>query len=109
MKQRKGWRKSCDVGGVTERSENELCSAHSLTFVTSSTSQLILQYTGAQEWHIVSLVGDVTYLTTAVHYVSMKSDLCVLSTEKHCPVRRQRTVYTEFTVKGEVHSSPLNK
>ena len=26
---------------------------------------------GAQEWHIVSLLGDVTSPTTAVHYVSM--------------------------------------
>ena len=30
-----------------------------------------LYNTGAQEWHIVSLVGDVTSPTTAVHYVSM--------------------------------------
>ena len=49
---------------------------------------------GAQEWHIVSLLGDVTSPTTAVHYVSMTCDLRVLSTEKHCPVRRQHTVYT---------------
>ena len=38
---------------------------------------------GAQEWHIVSLLGDVTSPTTVAHYVSMPSDLCVLSTEKH--------------------------
>ena len=49
--------------------------------------------TGAQEWHIVSLLGDVTSPTSAVHYVSMTSDIRVLSTEKHCPVRRQHTVY----------------
>ena len=41
---------------------------------------------GAQEWHIVSLLGDVTSPTTAIHYVSMTSDLRVLSTDKHCPV-----------------------
>ena len=52
------------------------------------------QYTtGAQDWHIVSLLGDVTCPTTAVHYVSVTSDLRVLNTEKHCPVRRQHTVY----------------
>ena len=50
--------------------------------------QLIGNPTGAQEWHIVSLLGDVTSPTIAAHYVSMTSDLCVLSTEKHCPVRR---------------------
>ena len=27
VKRRKGWRMSCDVGEVTERLENELCSA----------------------------------------------------------------------------------
>ena len=66
---------------------------------------------GAQEWHIVSLLGDVTSPTTIVHYVSMMSDLRVLSTEKHCPVCRQHTVYTKKSLqcKGEVHSSPLNK
>ena len=31
----------------------------------------LVQGTGAQEWHIVSLFGDVTSPTTAVHYVSM--------------------------------------
>ena len=52
---------------------------------------------GAQEWHIVSmsLVGDVTSPTIAVHYVSMTSYLRVLSIEKHCPVRQQHTVYTD--------------
>ena len=68
-----------------------------------------------REWHIVSLLGDVTSPTTAIHYVSMTSDLHVLSTEKHCPVRRQHTVYTKvyknksLQCKGEVHSSQLNK
>ena len=67
--------------------------------------------TGAQEWHIASLLGDVTSPTTAVHNVSMTSDLRVLSTEKHCPVRRQHTVYTNkrLQCKGEVDSPPLNK
>ena len=31
MKQRKGWRMSCDVRKVTEALENELCRAHSPT------------------------------------------------------------------------------
>ena len=34
---------SCDVGEVTERLENELCFAHSPTFPSLPTSQLILQ------------------------------------------------------------------
>ena len=34
----------------------------------------ILYYTGAQEWHIVSLLGDVTSPTTVAHYVTMTSD-----------------------------------
>ena len=42
VKRRKGWRMSCDVGEVTERLENELCSFTNL-FVTLPTSQLILQ------------------------------------------------------------------
>ena len=47
VKRRKGWRMSCDLGEVTERLENELCStvyssAHSPKLsVTSPTSQLI--------------------------------------------------------------------
>ena len=58
----------------------------------------------------MSLVGEVTSSTTAVHYVSM-SDLRVLSTEKHCPVRRQHTVYTNMSLqcKGEVRSSPTEQ
>ena len=43
----------------------------------------IIEYTGAQEWHIVSLLGDVTSPTTVAHYVSMTSDLRVLIREKH--------------------------
>ena len=31
VKQRKGWRMSCDVGEVTERWENELCSPGELS------------------------------------------------------------------------------
>ena len=50
--------------------------------------------TGAQEWHIVSLLSDVTSPTTVAHYVRTTCDLRVLSTEKHFPVRRQHTVYT---------------
>ena len=66
---------------------------------------------GVQEWHIVSLLGDVTSPTTAIHYVGMTSGLCVLSTEKHCPVHRQHTVYTNNSLqcKVKVLSSPLNK
>ena len=30
--------------------------------------------TGAQEWHIVSLLGDVTSPTTVAHYVTMTYD-----------------------------------
>ena len=36
-----------------------------------------VQVTGAQEWHIVSLVDNVTSPTTASHYVSMTSALRV--------------------------------
>ena len=32
---------------------------------------MTLYLPGGQEWHIVSLLGDVTSPTTAVHYVSM--------------------------------------
>ena len=70
-----------------------------------------IQQTGAQEWHIVPLLGDVTSPTTAVPQGSMTSELRVLSTEKHWPVRRQHTMYTSKSsqCKGEVHSSPVNK
>ena len=69
------------------------------------------QITGAQEWHIVPLLDDVTSPTTAVPYSSMTSELRVLSTEKHWPVRRQHAMYTNKSsqCKGEVNSSPLNK
>ena len=40
-----------------------------------------LYTTGAQQWHIVQLLGDVTSPTTAVPYGSMISELRVLSTE----------------------------
>ena len=62
----------------------ELCSFSNL-YVTLLTSQLILQSTGAQEWHIVSLLADVTSPTTVAHYVSMTSHLRVLSIGKHWP------------------------
>ena len=42
VKQRKGWKMSCDVGEVTENLENEPCSFSKFT-ITSPTSQLILQ------------------------------------------------------------------
>ena len=78
---------------------------HPLIFVA------MVQSTGAQEWHIVSLLGDVRSPTTVAHYVSMTSDLRVLSTEKHLKPRRQHMVYTNkrLECKGKVHSSPLNK
>ena len=58
--------------------------------------------TGVQEWHIVSLLGEVTSPTTVTRYVSMMSDLCVLSTEKHWqPVDSirctQTTIYSART------------
>ena len=67
-------------------------------------SCFIFYTTGALEWHIVSLHGDVTSPITAVHYVSMTSDLRVLSTEKHWSVRRQHTMYTSKSsqCKGKV-------
>ena len=60
---------------------------------------------------IVSLLGDVTSPTTVAYYVSMTSDLRILSTEKHWPPRRQHTVYTNkgLESKYEVHSLPLYK
>ena len=56
-KRKKDWRMSCHVGEATEGLENELC--------------CMLQGTGAQKWHIVSLLGDVTSPTTVANYVSM--------------------------------------
>ena len=35
------------------------------------TSFSMVQATGEQKWHIVSLLGDVTSPTTVAHYVSM--------------------------------------
>ena len=57
---------------------------------------------GAQEWHTVSLLGDVTSPTTVAHYISMTTDLRVLSTEKHWPPadstrRTQTSVYSVRT------------
>ena len=66
---------------------------------------------GCARVHIVPLLGDVTSLTTVVPYGTITSGLRILSTEKHWPVRRQHTVYTNTSsqCKGEVHSSPVNK
>ena len=51
------------------------------------------------------LLGNITSPTTAVPYGSMTSELRVLSTEKHWPVRRQHTMYTNKSseCKVEVH------
>ena len=56
-------------------------------------------------------IPDIDRIPTVAHYVIMTPDLHVLITEKHCPPRRQHTVYTNkrLECKGEVHSSPLNK
>ena len=62
--------------------------------------------TGAQEWHIVSLLGDVTSPTTVAHYVSMTSHLRVLSTEALTTAPTVDGVHIQ--AKGEVHSLPLN-
>ena len=63
--------------------------------------------TGAQEWHNVSLLGDVTSPTTVAHYVSMT---CTEYREA-LTARGQHTAYTNkrLQCKDEVHSSPLNK
>ena len=59
-----------------------VCFCYTVKIVESM--QTYIGYTtGAQEWHIVSLIGDVTSPTTVANYVSMTSDLCVLCTEKH--------------------------
>ena len=52
------------------------------------------QVMGAQEWHIVPLLGDVTSPTTAVPCGRMTSELRILSTEKNWPMSRQHTMYT---------------
>ena len=69
--------------------------------------------TGTQEWHIVSLFGDVTSPTSAVHYVSMMSELLVLSTEKQEALPGAPTAHgahkQSLQCKGEAHSSQLNK
>ena len=71
---------------------------------------VIVYTTGAQKWHIVSLLGDVTSPTTAIHYVSMTliyvfeyREALTATTTAH-GVHKQ-----ECTVQGGVHSSPLNK
>ena len=49
----------------------DLCAGHALRIFIF----LYIAYTtGAQEWHIVSLLGDVTSPTTVTHYVTMTSD-----------------------------------
>ena len=54
--------------------------------------------TGAQEWHIVSLLGDVTSSTTVVHYVSMT---CSEHREALTGAPTEHGVYKqEFTVQG---------
>ena len=64
--------------------------------------------TGAQEWHTVSLVGDVTSPTTAIHYVWFTWSE---HREALPGAPRQHKVYTNKTLqcKWELHSSPLNK
>ena len=67
----------------------------------SVVKRIIVYTTGAQEWYIVSLLSDVTSPTTAVHYVTITSDLCVLSTEALAGVPTAHGVHKqEFTVKG---------
>ena len=58
--------------------------------------------TGAQQWHIVSLVGDVTSPTTAVHYVWF---MC--SEHREALLGAQTVHGVRKQCKGEVHSSPL--
>ena len=67
---------------------------HGLRALELSLWKSTLYTTGAQEWHIVSLIGDVNSPTIVAHYVSVTSDLRVLSTEKHWVPRRKHTVYT---------------
>ena len=58
--------------------------------------QLKVQPTDAQEWHIVSLLGDVTSPTTAVHYVSIT---CSEDREALTGAPTEHGVYKkEFTV-----------
>ena len=71
-------------------------------YVLDGSAKCVVCIPRVRKWHIVSLLGDVTSPTTAIHYVSMSSDLRVLSTEKHCPVRRQHTVYTRvYSARGK--------
>ena len=56
---------------------------------------------GAQEWHIVSLLGDVTSPTIVAHYVSMTFDLSVLRTEALTAAPTAHGVHKHaFTVQG---------
>ena len=65
------------------------------------------QTTGAQKWHIVFLLGDVTSPTTVTDYVIMTysehRDALTAAPTADC-VHKQA-----IRVKGEVHSSPLSK
>ena len=64
----------------------------------------ILYTTGAQKWHIVSLVDDVTSPTTAVHYIWF---VCSEYREALLGAPIAHGVHKQC--KGEVHSSPLIK
>ena len=54
---------------------NDICEVlHRFTNIIASVlpcSEALVYITGAQKWHIVSLLGDVTSPTTVVQYVSM--------------------------------------
>ena len=91
--------------------QTHYCSLYSwFYFVIQNVWQLTLHHGSARVAHCVT-ARDVISPTSAAHYVSMTSDLRVLSTEKHCPLRPQHTVYINksLAVQGEVHSSPLSK
>ena len=59
---------------------------------------------GAQEWHIVPLLSDVTSPTTAVPYGSMTSELCVPCSEHREALANAPTAHDvhkqELTVQG---------
>ena len=50
-------------------------------YVNARLTNYMVYTTGAQEWHIMLLLGDITSPTTVAHYVTMTSDLRVLITE----------------------------
>ena len=60
---------------ITERHLNDTCEVvQRFTNIVASIlphNEALVYITGAQEWHIMSLLGDVTSPTTAVHYVRM--------------------------------------